>query len=434
MIQDLDSPRVTVDRLCEEIRLPRMALVEQKFDDTHLSETEIREAIRQEMSRPVIREQIKPGQRIAITAGSRGVANVRLITQTIVDFVKEQGATPFVFPAMGSHGGATAEGQLGVLERFGITEEFLGCPILASMETVDVGVTPSGLPVFMDKYASEADAVIVAGRIKPHTAFRGKYESGLLKMSVIGMGKQHGAESIHEQGFLKMAQNLAEAGELVLNKVNIICGVGTIENAFDDTYKVVALTPEEILLEEPTLLDEAKSLMGRILFDDIDLLIVDEIGKDISGDGMDPNVTGRFPVPEAASGGPKIQRVIIRDITDRTHGNFNGLGAADIITRRCFDRLDVDETYPNGVTSTVLGVMHIPVVVRREETAFKMAIKTCNWIDKENPRIVRIRNTAELEEIWISEALLGEARANPQLTVKGEPEYMRFAEDGSLVE
>ncbi|MFV0414590.1 MAG: lactate racemase domain-containing protein, partial [Oscillospiraceae bacterium] len=298
-----------VTKLCEPVKLPRMVKIRQRFDETHLTPEEIPGIVRRQLARPEIEKGILPGMQVAITCGSRGVANVALITKAIADFVKERGAFPFVFPAMGSHGGATAEGQRKILEGYGVTEEFVGCPIRATMETVEIGRLEDGMPVYMDKYAHDADAIILSGRIKAHTAFRGPHESGLMKMAVIGMGKQHGAETVHESGFINMGALMPRVAKVVLGHANVVAAVGMIENAFDQTYKIAALTKEEIWTEEPKLLLEAKSKMGRIWFDAIDELVVDRIGKDISGDGMDPNVTGRFACADSASGGIQVKRI-----------------------------------------------------------------------------------------------------------------------------
>lgn len=432
MKQDYSKPRDIVDKICQEVTLPRMVKIRQSFDKSHLELGQIPNIILQQLSQDKIANQIHENDRIAIAVGSRGIANMALITKSVVEFVKSKKAIPFIFPSMGSHGGATAEGQKALLEGYGVTEEYCGCPILSSMETVQIGELETGMPVFMDKNAHGADAIILTGRIKAHTAFRAPHESGLMKMSVIGMGKQHGAEIIHESGFENMGRLMPEVAKVVYGYANIVCGLGIIENAYDQTYKLEALTKEEIWIREPELLIEAKSKMGRILFDEIDELIVDEIGKDISGDGMDPNVTGRFACSKSASGGIKVKRIVVLDLTEKTQGNFNGLGVADIITKRCFDKMDADETYPNGVTSTVLDVLKVPIVTRRDETAIKLGLKTCNGTDKTRPYVVRIHNTRDLEEIYISEAMLEDARKNADIQILGEPEEWAFDGQGNL--
>ena len=421
-----------VTALCEAVALPPMLRVRQSFDESHILADAIPALVRQQLSRPEILTKLSPGMTVAITCGSRGVANIAPITKAIVDFVREQGASPFVFPAMGSHGGATAEGQRQVLAGYGVTEDYLGCPIRATMETVTIGHTPHGMPVYMDKFAHAADAVILSGRIKAHTAFRAPHESGLMKMAVIGMGKQKGAETIHESGFSNMGRLMPEVAKVVLDHANVIAAVGMIENAFDQTCAIHALTKEEIWTREPTLLLEAKRRMGGILFDNLDVLVIDRIGKDISGDGMDPNVTGRFACADTASGGISTKRIAVLDLTDETHGNANGIGMADVITRRLLDKIDIDATYPNAITSTVLDVVKIPLAVHGDKTAIQLALRSANEADKENPRIVRLCDTMHLRDIEISPALLAEAQKNPNVEILGAAEPWCFDENGNL--
>lgn len=421
-----------VTRLCENVKLPKMIKVKQNFDKTHIQKEDIPEITHDLLEREEIKKAIKPGMKIGVTCGSRGVANIHLLVKACVDFIKECGGEPFVFPAMGSHGGATAEGQRQIIEGYGVTEEFVGCPICATMETVQVGSLEDGMPVFIDKYAHEADGVILIGRIKAHTAFRGPYESGLVKMAVIGMGKQHGAETIHESGFGEMARLLPAVGKVILDNTNVVAALGTIENAYDQTYKLVALSKQEIWTEEPGLLLEAKAKMGRILFDEIDELVVDEIGKDVSGDGMDPNVTGRFACSDTASGGIKTKRIVVLDLTHETHGNANGIGMADITTRRVLEKTDIDNTYPNAVTSTVMDVVKMPLATHSDKTAIQLALRSCNGTDKTKPFIVRLKNTMHVGEIYISEAMIPLAEQNPDVEIIGELEDWNFDVKGNL--
>ena len=281
----------TVERLLSSVELPEMVSVRQKFDDTHIPVEEIPDVVKTQLDRTEIKEKIRPGMEIAITVGSRGVANIPVIIKAIGDFVKSQGATPFLVPAMGSHGGATAEGQRAVIEGYGVTEEATGCEIRSSMETALIGETPNGMPVRIDKNAYEADGIIVCGRVKPHTGFRGPYESGIMKMMAIGLGKQFGAEIIHWDGFGHFKEYIPMFGNAILKNAPVLCGVALLENAYDKTREIVSLTPQEIIDEEPKLLLRAKSYMPRILFDSCDVLIVDQMGKNISGDGMDPNIS-----------------------------------------------------------------------------------------------------------------------------------------------
>lgn len=418
-----------VTRLAASTVLPKMVKVRQLLDHSHIDPADIPGLVRKELE--PMRARIKPGMSVAITCGSRGVCNIAIITRAIVDFVKDCGGEPFVFPAMGSHGGATAEGQREILTGYGVTEEAMGCPIRATMEVVQVGETEEGMPVFVDRYAYEADGIILCGRVKAHTAFRGPYESGILKMSVIGLGKQHGAEHVHQDGFSDLGRLLPMIARVVFAKTNILGAVAVAENAFDQTCILEGLLKEEIFEKEPDILRRSKERLGRIFFDDIDVLVVDRLGKDISGDGMDPNITGRYAVPYMESG-KKVQHIAVLDLTEETHGNCNGLGLADVTTRRLVEKIDVDCTYPNVVTSTVLCTPKIPLFAHSDRACIQIALKTCNYIDRDNPRIVHIKDTMRLEEIEISQAMLEEALTNEHIQVLGEPRDWPFDAEGNL--
>lgn len=420
-----------IGELLKDIPLPKMVLIEQHFDDTHIPEEEIPQVVYGQLSKEKIAGAIKPGMEIAITVGSRGVANVALITKSIVNFVKAQGAIPFIVPAMGSHGGATAQGQKEIIESYGVTQETMGCEIRSSMETVILGPSANGKPVHCDRNAFEADGIIVCGRVKTHTAFRGPYESGICKMMCIGLGKQKGAEVLHADGFGQMVDEVPMFARVFLEKAPILCGIGLLENAYDQTREIVALAKDEIMDQEPVLLARSKTYMPRILFDACDVLVVDQIGKNISGDGMDPNISGRFPTP-FASGGIQAQRVANLDLTEETHGNASGVGLADVTTRRLFDKMDFEMTYPNSITNTVTGVVKIPMVLYNDKQAIQMAVKSCNFIDRAYPRVVRVTNTMEMKHIWISEGMLEEAKQNPQIRIIGELEGFPFDQEGNL--
>lgn len=418
-----------VSDLVKGIELPKMVKVRQIFPRQKIDD--VQAAVREQLLQAKIQQTIKPGMSIAITGGSRGVANIAVILKEIVTFVKKQGALPFIIPAMGSHGGATAAGQVEVLDSYGITEEFCGCPIRATMETTHIGFTAEQHPVFIDRYAAQADGIIVVNRVKPHTCFRGKYESGLMKMQTIGLGKQKGADTCHAAGFKHMAKLVPLFGNAILVNANILFGVATLENPFDETCKVVALTKEEIPEKEPELLLEAKALMPKIMFEEIDVLIVDKIGKNYSGDGMDPNITGTFSTPYA-SGGVKAQRVVVLDLSDESHGNAVGIGAADLITRRLLNKADLEKTYPNAITSTVVNCVKIAMTLKSDKEAIQTALKTCNEIDLKNPWIVRIPNSLHIEYIYISEVMLDTARKLPNIEVIGEPQPFPFDAAGNL--
>lgn len=420
-----------IAELLKSTPLPKMVKIMEKFDDTCIPVDQIHDTVFEQLGQKKLEGMIKPGMRIAITVGSRGISNIPLIVRSIADFVKSQGGQPFVVPAMGSHGGATAEGQRAVIEGYGVTEEAIGCPILSSMETVEIGHTEEGQPVRMDKNAYEADGIIVCGRIKPHTGFRGPYESGLMKMMAIGLGKQAGAEIIHQDGFGHFKKNIPMFGTVILRNSKVICGLALVENAYDHTREIVGLTPDEIITEEPVILQRAKSYMPRILFDSCDVLIVDEIGKNISGDGMDPNISGRFPTPYA-TGGIDAQRVVVLDLTKESHGNACGIGLADVTCMRLFEKFDKEATYPNAITNTVTGELKIPMIMYNDKQAIQLGIKSCNEIDRAHPRVIRIKNTMQIETIEISEGMLEEAAQNPDIEILTQPEEMHFNEQDNL--
>lgn len=418
-----------ISELVSGIPLPKMMRVKQTFNDECIPATEISNRVFEEMDLR-FSQAIKAGMSVAITGGSRGIANIDLITKAMVDYVKSRGAHPFLFPAMGSHGGATAEGQLEVLKGYRLTEEFLGCPIHATMDVCEIGRTATGTSVFLDRFSCEADVTILCNRIKAHTDFRGDYESGLVKMAVIGMGKQVGADAAHETGFRHFPELLPELGEFILEHSNIIGGLAIIENGLEQTAELCALRKDEIMKEEPKLLRRAKENMPQILLDDLHVLIIGWAGKDISGNGIDPNVTGRFTIQELSC--EKAARIGILELTEETHGNFNGIGLADLITQRLFDQCDIDATYPNAFTSTVVTDVKIPFIVASDKECFQVALKTCNGIDKETPRVVYIQDTLHLEHILVSEAMLPDVLANPRLEVLGPAESLVFDANGTM--
>ena len=419
-----------VDNILGSIKIPQMAKIKQIFEDNSIRD--IPTAIANEFSKNEIASTIKPGMSIAITAGSRGVANIDQILKGIIDHVQKLGGKPFIFPSMGSHGGATAEGQLEVLASYNVTEKTMGVPIRSSMETVIIGHTPEGNSVYLDKIASQADGIIVVGRIKPHTAFRGTYESGLLKMMVIGMGKQKGAESCHMEGFGRMAHNVETYADIIFKNARILFGIGLIENAFDNTCGIEAIPTDEIKKREKDLLIEAKQLMPRIMFPKFDILVIDQIGKNFSGDGADPNISTTYCTPYA-SGGPEFQRYVILDLSEETHGNAIGIGMADFATKRVYDKTDFDMTYPNALTATVVSGVRMPMILRNDRLALQAAIFCCTGIDKTKPKIVRIMNTSHIESLWISEPLVSEALTNKNIEIIQPAGEVMFDSDGNLV-
>ena len=409
-----------------------MCRVKQLFDKGRIEPDAIPAAVEAELSRPHLNDPVKPGMRIAITCGSRGVANIPLITRAIASFVKSRGAQPFVVPAMGSHGGATAEGQRALLEGYGVTEDSIGCPIVSSMETVVIGTSDEGHHVRIDKNAAEADGIIVAGRIKPHTDFHGTHESGLMKMMTIGLGKREGADICHDAGFAHMPRMVPLFGRCILKNAPVVLGFAILENAYSETCKFAALRPDEIDEKEPLLLEEARSHLPVIHFNDADVLVIDKIGKDISGDGMDPNVTGASPCSPHVSGGLMAQRTVVLDLTEATHGAALGIGAAHTITRRLFNKIDYESTYINAITARNLDFVRIPCILESDREAVQLALRTCVGMDRDRPRIIRIADSLHTETIMISEAMLDEAGQNPKLKLLSGPEPWPFDSAGNL--
>ena len=415
--------------LIKDVPVPRMVKVRQHFDETHISDAE--QCLREKLCDPRIASGIRPGMRIAVTCGSRGIDNIALIIRTVVSFCKEKGAQPFIFPAMGSHGGSTAQGQKEICESYGITEEYCGCPILSSMETVVLAETPSGLPANIDKYAAEADGIIVINRIKAHPAVSGKYESGLMKMMVIGMGKQVGASLCHQAGFARMSHYIEEIGQTILAHARILFAVGLLENAYDQTREIHVLTPDEIHGEEPKLLARAKTFMPRLLTDRCDVLVIDWMGKNISGSGMDSNITGRSFIKHydhffAA-------RVVTLNLTDESHGSMGGVGNADIINKRIFEKGDLLLTYPNSITHTGVQADAIPMMMDTDRLAVQCAIKTSSFTGAE-PEIIRIKDTLHLKDILVSESLAKRMKGCPGVEILSEPEPWLFSEDDSVLD
>jgi hypothetical protein len=422
-----------ISQLCAEVKLPHMLKVKQLFDRDRIEGERIGEEVFAELSRPELGDPVKPWMKIAITCGSRGVANVAAITRAIAGFVKSRGASPFVVPAMGSHGGATGEGQRALIEGYGVTEEFTGCPIVSSMETVVIGQSEEGHDVRIDRNAANADGIIVAGRIKPHTDFHGPYESGIMKMMAIGLGKREGADICHQNGFGSMAHMVPLFGKTIIKNAPVILGFAILENAYCETCKFAALRPDEIEEKEPGLLEEARGHLPLIYIKNTDVLVVERIGKNIAGTGMDPNVTGTGPcTPFIAVGGITALRTAILDLTPETHGTAFGMGAAHVVTRRLFHKIDYEATYVNAVTSRGLELIRIPCMVETDKEAVQLALRTCIGNDKDKPRIIRIADSLHTETIWISEAMEEEAAVNPRLQILTGPEPWPFKKDGNL--
>ncbi len=411
--------------------LPRMTRVRQKFDAAKLAD--IPGAIGKEFARPEIRERIKPGQVIAVGCGSRGIANIAQSACSVIAELKALGAKPFIFPCMGSHGAATAEGQKKVLETYGITEASTGVPIRATMETEIVGHLADGTPVHMDKYAAEAESIVVINRIKPHTGFRGATESGLTKMLAIGIGKITGAAIYHTHGMDRFPELLPQIREVNIAQRNVLFGVGIVENAYDETAYIEVIPAQSLKTREPDLQAMAKRMMPQLFFDDIDVLVIDEMGKNISGAGFDPNITGRNRRNVKWQDKPRVKKIVVLGLTRVSQGNATGLGSADVITMRLFKELDVASTYANVITSMNLDGGAIPIVMNNDHDAISLAVKTVVRVKPEDCRIVRIRNTLHLGEIEVSNALLAEVRRQDErFEIVEPPRALAFDGQGNL--
>lgn len=419
-----------IDSLLDPMPLPRIMKVQQDFDKTHIKS--ISASVAKGFKDEEVYARFSKGMRVAITVGSRGIADLPVIVGSVVAELKNIGTFPFIVPAMGSHGAGSAIGQEKILADMGITEDTIGAPIVSSLDTVQVTTTESGLPVFMDEAAYHADATVVLNRIHPHVSFRGDYESGLMKMIAIGLGKLKGANICHDLGFGEMAKNVPEIGEACIRESNISLGIAILENAYHEVNDIVFVTSEKIKEMEPSLLDRARQLEPCLYIRNIDVLIMSEIGKDISGSGFDTNIIGRYGTPYI-SGGPSITKLGILDVTDVSHGNCTGIGMAEFTTRRLFEKLSFDDTYPNSLTSTVQNGIKIPMVLKNDKQVFQAAIKTSNVREKEHIRLVLIKNTLKVGQFYISEALVDEAAQHPKMKVMGTAQPIEFDDFGNLV-
>ena len=412
--------------------LPKMVRIEQHIEAPVV--TDIPAAVRAELDEIEAGSLVKTGDRIAITGGSRGVANIDIVIKAIADYLKELGARPFVVPAMGSHGGATAEGQRDVLAHYGITEETVGAPIEATMDTVEIGRTADGLPVLLDRNAAEADGIVPLNRIKAHTDFKGSIESGLLKMMAIGLGKQRGANMYHRAFFHHGFEHvILTVGSLMLDTGKVVFGVGLVENAHEHTAKVAAMRPNELIRRERELLVEAKSLMGRLPFDTLDLLVIDWMGKNISGTGMDTNIIGRMmqnfePEPEK----PAILRIFVRDLTEESNGNATGVGLADFTTTRLVEKVDRYATYMNGITGLGPQKSKIPFYYDSDKEAIEVALNTIGLTPPEEAKVARVESTLTLATLDISEAFIEDAKLRSDLEIVGEAKSFEFDASGNL--
>jgi hypothetical protein len=415
------------------MRLQKLVPIKQHFPSQRLSD--VAGAVRRAMEEADWTRSVSPGSRIAVGAGSRGISNIDVIVRAVIDFWKSRGVQPFIIPVMGSHGAATAEGQADVLAHYGITEQTMGAPVLSSLDVVDVGTTPEGIEVVMDRHAFESDGVMLCGRVKWHTDFDGKLESGIHKMMAIGLGKWAGARRYHCWGLrIGMEQAIRGVGSLILGTGKMLGGLAILEDAYHDTAEVHALGAKGMTAREEELLERAKSWKPNIPAAETDLLIVDEMGKNISGAGMDTKVINRsVDGPNLWPGVPKIRRIFVRDLSELSYGNAIGLGFADMITDRMFEKIDYNATWINGLTSSTTQPAFTPMHFADDRTCIDKLIATCGKLDVSECSIVWIQNTLELGEMLVSENLLPELRRSPQIEIVGEPQELPFDREGNLV-
>jgi len=408
-------------RTLESVVLPEVALVEQHLV-TPAPLADIDDAVR-----AALQDVRMPSGRVAVGVGSRGIARIDEIVRALIVEIKRAGADPFVVPAMGSHGASNAEGQVRVLAHLGITEATVGAPIVATMETVRVGQTAAGVDVFVDAHAYAADAIVVVNRVKLHTSFRGPIESGPSKMLAIGLGKQDGARSVHAPGWLTMHENVPAAARVVLGTGKVAFGLAILENADELPYRIVGVPAERLIETEEALLSEVRSVFPRLPFDALDVLVVDRVGKNISGGGGDPNVTGRFP-SRHITGAPAVGRLVYLSLTPEAEGNGNGVGLADVVTADLASAYSPSATYLNALTTTAAENSRLPMVMPTPALAVAAALKMVAGRAPEDASLVRILDTLHVKRFLATRAALRdlEARGSQEFTLLGPFEPLRF--------
>lgn len=413
----------------DEVVFPKMVRIRQIYDNTRIED--IPAYLIEALNAGDFKDQVN-GKRIALTVGSRGIPDNLTIVKTICDKLKDWGAEPFIVPAMGSHGGGTVEGNLEILEGYGITEENVGVPVLASMDVVEIGRLEDGVtPVYCDRIASEADGIVVYNKVKPHTDFKGEHESGLLKMMAIGLAKHKGCSALHRRGFDTFKENIPSAAKVFLEKMPVVFAVGVVQNAYDEISDIRVFSHDKIVEGDREMLKIAKKRFPRFMFDNIDLLIIDKIGKDISGEGADPNVTGRGFMPYFKDDF-HTKKLFIRGLTENSHHNACGLGLADITTRRCLNDVDWESTWVNVTTNLMIDGGKIPLYMNNDYEAVRLALKTCPRIDYSKARIARIRDTLSLNEFEVSLALMEELKDLQGVEILSEPYDFQFDSEGFM--
>ena len=395
----------------------------------------IPEYINKSFSNSDLSDRINPGDRIGITVGSRGIANICPIVKQVIVELKKIKAEPFILAAMGSHGGATSPGQKDILASYNVTEKEMGVPILSSIKTVEIGSIDNEIPVYFSKEALQLNGIIALNRVKFHTDFKSNLvESGISKILVVGLGKRDGAESIHSLGVYGLKNIIPKAAELIIEKTPVIQGIGILENGYDQTMDIVFCTPEDILDTDKKLLNKCKQVFPSLPCDKIDVAIVQEMGKNISGTGMDTNIIGRLGINgEEDSAKPDISKLVVLDITDPSHGNALGVGLSDVTTTKLVNKINLRDTYANTITSTFLNRAKIPIYVDTEKEAIEIALKTCWQINQQKLRLLIMKNTLELEYLYVSETIWEEIKNDTNIAAMGNWETLDFDNNGTML-
>ena len=412
-----------------EVVLPKMIKIRQKYETDKIENLEA--WIDNQMEKNIYNKASYKGKRICITAGSRGIPDLDKMILAVVKNLKSWGADPFIIPSMGSHGSASVEGQLEILEGYNITEESMGVPILATLDVVEIGKLEDGTPVVCDKYAYESDGIVFLNKVKPHTDFRGKHESGLAKMMAIGIANHQGASMFHRMGFHTFAERIPQVCEVFLENAKVAFGIGVVQNAYDEISELEIMEKELFLERDAALLKIAKSRIATFKNPNIDVLIIDQIGKNISGNGHDPNITSRSNSP-GFDNILNLKKLFIRGLTKETHHNGAGIKAADLTTRRCLNDIDFQSTWTNVATTNILTGGSIPMYAENDIEGIKICIRTCLGIDYSKAKVVRILDTLHMDEIEVSEGYLELIKDNPEIEIISEPYEMEFDEEGFL--
>ena len=414
----------------QDATIPELSRVIRHYPDDAV--LDVTGAVRQSMDAARLEATLPKSGSIALAVGSRGICRPPEMVAAVAAWFRDKGFAPFIVPAMGSHGGATAQGQADTLAQLGVTERSVGCPVRSGMEVEEVGLLPEGIPVYMDALAARADGIFVINRVKPHTAFRGSHESGLVKMITIGLGKQKGAATCHASGFGAMPELMPRMAALALERARILGGLGIVENAHDHPLHIEAVNAGGLFACDSRLLDLARAQMPALPVRELDVLVLDEMGKNISGAGLDGAVTGRFATPYLTAD-IRVSKLVVLDLTPESEGNATGMGNADIITRRLHDSIDFSPTYANALTTTLFKSVMVPLVTDSDEDAMRCAIKTCN-ASPDALRLIRIRNTLTPTRMLVSPVLAEELRAHPQCEVLSGGLRPRFGSDGTLLD